>query len=94
LSGFAGLWIQDWLKLEGKDSPNSLDYLVRVARLSGAIAALLTSNGAVMFPPFSPLYEQNLAVVRANLDEVIFEAAFTEGQVMTLDEAVAYALAE
>jgi predicted ATPase len=94
LTGLAGLWIQDWLKLEGKDAPNSLNYPVRVARLSGAIAALLTSAGAVMFPPFLPLYEQNLVVVRAKLDEASFEAAFAEGQLMTMDEAVAYALAE
>ena len=41
-----------------------------------------------MLLPFIILYEQNLASLRTNLDEATFEAAFTMGQAMTLDEAI------
>jgi hypothetical protein len=93
LTGLAGLWLQDRLKLEQQDSLNTINPQIRVARLSGAISALLASCEAVMFRPLALLYEQNLAVVRANLDEVTFETAFAQGQAMSMDEAVAYASA-
>jgi hypothetical protein len=35
-----------------------------------------------------------IADVRAQLDEATFEAAYAEGQAMTLEEAVAYALSD
>jgi hypothetical protein len=55
---------------------------------------MLASIGAVMPRPFSALYEQNLAVVRGKLEETSFEAAFGEGQLMTVDEAIDYALSK
>jgi predicted ATPase len=94
LTGLGGLWVQAGLNGGQHDASNSSDYLGRVARLSGAITDLLTSCGAVMLRPFTTLYEQNLVVARANLALASFEAAFAEGQAMTLDEAVAYALSQ
>ena len=37
-------------------------------------------------------YEQNLAIARANLDEVTFTQAWSEGRAMTMEQAIAYAL--
>jgi hypothetical protein len=48
----------------------------------------------VAFSPAQALYEQDLANVRAQLDAGAFEASWEEGQAMTLEEAVAVALAE
>jgi hypothetical protein len=39
-------------------------------------------------------YERTLAAARNQLGETAFHAAFAEGQRMTLDEAVAYALSD
>jgi len=95
LTGLVGLWIEEELKYDRQASLNSLkntlNPLVQATQLSGAISALLTSSGAVMFRPFSELYGQNLALIRSNLAEVNFQAAFAEGEVMTMDEAVAKA---
>jgi len=48
----------------------------------------------VAFSPAQALYEQDLANVRAQPDPGAFEASWEEGQAMTLEEAVAVALAE
>jgi tetratricopeptide (TPR) repeat protein len=94
LTGLAGLASQDWLKLEPEAASNSLAQLTRVARLSGATSALLSSWGAVMLRPFQLLYEQNLALVREHLTPASFEAAFAGGQALSMAEATAVALAE
>jgi predicted ATPase len=86
LTGLAELESQRWLKLEQKDSSSSVDNLIRVAHLSGIISALLGSIGAVMYRPFPAIYDQNLALVKANLEPKSFETAFSEGQTMGLDE--------
>lgn len=39
-------------------------------------------------------FEQNVAAVREQLDEMAFESAQEEGRSMTLEDAVAYALSE
>ena len=40
------------------------------------------------------MYERIKAATRAQLAEAPFTAAFAEGQMMTLDQAIAYALAD
>jgi hypothetical protein len=85
---------QGWLKLAQKDTPDSQAYLIRIARLSGATSALLSSWGAVMVRPFQLLYEQNLALAREHLAPASFEAAFAEGQALSMAEAASAALAE
>jgi hypothetical protein len=37
-------------------------------------------------------YDRNLAAVRSQLDEATFAQAWAEGQAMTLEQAMAYAL--
>jgi len=44
-------------------------------------------------PPLDhKLYEHNVSMIRNHLDDTTFAVAWAEGQAMTLDEAVAYAL--
>jgi DNA-binding CsgD family transcriptional regulator len=66
----------------------------RAARLSGAAEALREAIGH----PAQPLkrvnydYEAHLATTRSALGEAAFEAAFSEGQVMSPEQAIEYAL--
>jgi hypothetical protein len=64
------------------------------ARLFGAVAGLRQAIGALAWPAGTTEYERNAALVREQLDAPTFAAAWAEGQMMTLDEAVAYALAD
>jgi hypothetical protein len=54
----------------------------------------LVELGADFEPVNSPFITEYLAYVRAQLDKATFEAAWAEGQAMTLEQAVAYALDE
>jgi len=65
------------------------------ARLFGAVERLLRTVGAPIFDSYNPnrfLYEHTKAAVRSKLCESAFEKARAEGQAMTLEQAVAYAL--
>jgi len=64
---------------------------VRAVRLSGAASSLRTLLGAPLTPIDRSSYEQTVAAVRALLDEPTFTAAWTEGQAMPLEEAIAEA---
>jgi tetratricopeptide (TPR) repeat protein len=64
------------------------------ARLFGAAAALRESSGMPLPPVERAPYEHDVAAVRAQLDEATFAAAWTTGQAMSLEDAVAEALAE
>jgi predicted ATPase/class 3 adenylate cyclase len=66
----------------------------RAARLYGVAETLRTVKGTPL--PLCDLDEYNgdVAVVRAALGEEAFAAAWAEGQTMSLDEAVAFALQE
>jgi hypothetical protein len=46
-----------------------------------------------MWPADAPSYEQHIAVARAALGDAAFDAAFAAGEVLTLDQAIAEALA-
>jgi len=61
------------------------------ARLLGATARLRESLGSVRFVPDIPDYEESARGLRANLEASALERAWSEGEAMTLDEAVAYA---
>jgi hypothetical protein len=66
----------------------------RAARLFGA-AEVLRQTFSVPLPPGErPAYERRLASARAQLDEATWLAAWAEGQAMTLEQAIAYALGE
>jgi hypothetical protein len=65
---------------------------LRAARLFGAAQVLREAIGVTLPPAERRDHNAALAVVRATLNPLSFQAAWNEGQIMTLDEAVAYAL--
>jgi non-specific serine/threonine protein kinase len=67
---------------------------VRAARLMAAADALFESTGYIPQPGDIPEFERYEAAAREALDGVTFETAWAEGQAMSLDEAIAYALDE
>ncbi len=64
----------------------------RAARLFGAATALREAIGGTLSPGERPAYERNVATVRGQLDETAFAAAWAEGRVMTVEQAITYAL--
>src|SRR3989454_1151886 len=64
----------------------------RAATLFAAARAQFNETGLAMDPDEAPEYEKGLAAIRAALDESAFSAAWSEGDKMSLDEAVAFAL--
>ena len=65
----------------------------RAARLFGAAAALRKPIGSVIHLADQPDYERQLSLLRAQLDEAAFSAAWAEGQAMTLEQTIEYVLA-
>jgi predicted ATPase/class 3 adenylate cyclase/DNA-binding CsgD family transcriptional regulator len=61
------------------------------ARLFGAASALRTRMGLARWPADQAGYDNDLAGTRDPLGEDVFEAAWAEGQALTVNEAVAYA---
>ena len=70
----------------------ALGHTVRAARLWGAAEALRTRIGASLSPAERSRHDGCVAATRARLDAATFEAAWAEGQAMTLEQAIAYAL--
>jgi DNA-binding CsgD family transcriptional regulator len=66
----------------------------REARLFGAAWTLHEMVGYHQISAQRALREPYLTIARSQLDEATWEAAFTEGKAMTLEEAVEYALSE
>ncbi len=64
----------------------------RAARLLAASEGLLNTLDARLEPPDRAEYERSIAAARAGLGDAAFAAAWTEGTVMTLEEAVEYAM--
>ncbi|UCG24621.1 MAG: AAA family ATPase [Chloroflexota bacterium] len=64
----------------------------KAAKLLGASAALFEEMGAAEQPSDYDQLALYTAEVRSRLGEADFEAAWSEGQAMTLEQAVAYAL--
>jgi hypothetical protein len=71
-----------------------LGKLEKAARLLGASAALMAGMGGDHQSGDQHEIAKYTAEVRAQLDEATFDAAYAEGQAMTLEQAMAYALAE
>jgi predicted ATPase/DNA-binding CsgD family transcriptional regulator len=61
------------------------------ARLYGAAQALRDAIGAPLAPTDRASYERMVASVRVQLDAATFEAAWTQGQAFTLEQAIAAA---
>jgi DNA-binding CsgD family transcriptional regulator/tetratricopeptide (TPR) repeat protein len=69
----------------------------RAATLFGAAEALRETIGAVAYqysPEEEAWLEPYLEAARSSLEETLWEAAWTEGQGMTLEKAIEYALSE
>jgi DNA-binding NarL/FixJ family response regulator len=65
----------------------------RAARLYGAAEALREAIGIPLPPYHRPEYEREVAVTREALGEDRFAAAYAAGRALSIDEAVAEALA-
>jgi predicted ATPase/class 3 adenylate cyclase len=67
----------------------------RAARLFGASMTVLEATNEPMQGPERVEYDHNMSIARVKLgDDKKFDAAFAEGRTMTLEQAVAYALAK
>jgi len=66
----------------------------QAARLFGAVESLVDSNGMAghMNPSDQKELDHYVATVRAKLDKAEFEKAWAEGYLLTLEQAIAYAL--
>jgi predicted ATPase/class 3 adenylate cyclase len=64
----------------------------RAARLFGASAALREAPGVPMWPAERADYDRNLALARAQLDDAAWQAAWEQGQTMTMEQAIAFAV--
>jgi predicted ATPase/DNA-binding CsgD family transcriptional regulator len=68
-------------------------HFVRAARLSGATAALVEAVGGTESSLTDVIdFARGLAIVRAELSEEAFAVAWADGQAMSLEQAMAYAL--
>jgi hypothetical protein len=64
----------------------------RAGRLLGAAAALLATSVGPLLAHERADHERTVAALRAGLGDVAFEAAWADGQAMTLERALALAL--
>ena len=67
------------------------DY-ARAARLYGAASVLREKIGIPMTPPEQIEYQAQLASLHSSLDEKAFAAAWGEGQALSMDDAIKFAL--
>jgi predicted ATPase/DNA-binding SARP family transcriptional activator/DNA-binding CsgD family transcriptional regulator len=81
--------------LEGlAEAAGALGEDVRAARLWGAARALREATGRPWWSVERLLHEPQPTAVRGRLDQASWEAAFEEGQAMSFEEVVEYALSE
>jgi non-specific serine/threonine protein kinase len=81
--------------LEGLASMHGAEgKIVRAARLWGAEEALLEKleDAVYTYLPDRALHRRQVAAARSQVDEAAWTAAWTEGRVMSLEQAVEYAL--
>ena len=64
----------------------------RAARLFAAAAGLLAATGAPLAPADRADYDRAIAALRSQLDEAARQAAWQDGQAMSLEQAIVYAL--
>jgi hypothetical protein len=75
-------------------SPEREEDFRRAARLFGAAHSLRAPVNSKIDLVDQPEYERQLSLVRDQLDETTFAAGWDQGQAMTLQQAVDYALAD
>ena len=64
------------------------------ARVYGATEALREDIGIPLLPPDRPIYDRAIVALRAALDGEAFAIAWAAGRMMTLEQAIGYALEE
>ncbi len=79
--------------LEGLAATAVVGQPARAARLYGAAAALREAIGLPLLPTDRDRYDRSVAKVRQQMDKAAFVAAWDAGTVLSLDQAVAMALA-
>ncbi len=82
--------MQELLVLAG--SLGALGSPLQAAHLFGAARTFLEHNSIVVDPNDQPEHDRNMLLVRQQLGDAAFAAAWVVGQQMTFDQAVAYAL--
>jgi tetratricopeptide (TPR) repeat protein len=82
-----------WTACSQGQATDDAPRFARAARLLAAALALRESTSNPMPPAYRAANDRTIAGIRAQLDGDAFAAAWAEGQAMTLDDAVAYALA-
>jgi hypothetical protein len=66
----------------------------RAARLFGAAGALLEAIGAALHPARYVAHDQTVALAREWLGAALFTQVWMAGRMMSVEQAVAYALSE
>lgn len=66
--------------------------LARAAHLCGAVAALRGAMRASLPPTNRAAFDRTVATIREKLEGKVFAAAWTQGQSLTLEQAIEYAL--
>ncbi len=89
---FEGLAAACRLQAQHESEEGRLDRLRRGTKLCAVAEALRTSVGAPIPPTDRAEYERNLQALRAQLDETTFDKAWIEGQALTLEAAIDFAL--
>ena len=69
-------------------------YFIRALQLFGATDALLTPISARVLPDDRTSYDRNVAAIRTQLPAEVYTATWAEGQAMTMEQAIEYALTE
>jgi tetratricopeptide (TPR) repeat protein len=92
---FEGDHIVQFEQLEGLAGLAAIEGgAVRAARLFGAAAAQRSMAGLVITPPDQEGYTRDIAAGCAQLDAATWDASWAEGQAMSLEQAIAYALGD
>ena len=65
----------------------------RAARLFGAVERLYETMNLILLPVIRAEYDRNVSAARAQMNEAAFATAWANGRAMTLDQAIAAALA-
>jgi predicted ATPase/DNA-binding CsgD family transcriptional regulator len=82
-----------WCLEKLAEAKSELSYFQPAVIIFGAAFTLRASVGSVMDAADRPDYERLISWLRTELGKVAFEAAWTEGQAMRLEQAIEFALA-
>jgi hypothetical protein len=88
LSGMGGIAA---VRSETQSPEHKAADLLRAARLSGAAERLNHEHKVTLWNRLPELYGRWLETARSQMDAAAWDAAYAEGQAMTLDQALAYA---